>query len=206
MADPKKQVDNTTFARKVALRARWLLLVDNPVVMETHAGFGRIFQRCYSHIATGIAIDSDPLKAAALALQRPTWAVYECAAETAIGAGLGRHLEVNFLDVDPYGEPWPVLDSFFQSDRPRAARLVVCVNDGLRQKLRVHGGWSVGSLRDVLSRRGNAGLYAEYIAIARELLALKAAKAGYSVTKWSAYYCGLGHDMTHYAALLEKPL
>src|SRR4051812_3936723 len=143
MAIASQQKDNSTFTRKAALRSRTLMMVEHPVVMETHGGAGLIFSRCYRSVKEGIVFERDPDKAAILAHQRPTWAVYECLCENAIAEGAGAHLEVNFLDLDPYGEPWPALDAFFGSDRPFPPRLAIVVNDGLRQKLKMNGGWSV---------------------------------------------------------------
>ena len=202
MTDPKK--DNSTFDRKAALRARTLMLVEKPIILETHGGYGKLFQRCYRHVVEGVVFEHDPVKAAALAIQRPSWAVYESVCETAIAAGAGAHLEVNFLDCDPWGEPWPAIEAFFGSDRPFAPKLAVVVNDGLRQKLRMNGGWSVASLHAVVERLGNSGLYQKYLEVCRNLLVEKSARAGYSLKKWTGYYCGHAGQMTHYAALLEK--
>lgn len=196
--------DNSTFPRKTSLRSRMLMKIEDPIIMETHGGAGRIWKVCYSHIQQGVVFEKDPFKSEALALQRPTWAVYETNCEGAIRQGAGSHLEVNFLDLDPYGEPWPAMEAFFLSTRPFAPRMAVVVNDGLRQKLKMNGGWAVASLHDVVERIGNAKLYKNYIEVCRELTEEKAAYAGYVVKEWSAYYCGHGSQMTHYAAVLEK--
>ncbi len=198
------QKDNSTFEKKAALRARSLMLMNKPVVMETHGGYGKIYQRCYRHLPTGIVFENDEVKVAALALQRPTWAVYESACESGIGAGVGSHLPVNFLDLDPYGEPWPAVDAFFGSRRPFPEKLIVVVNDGLRQKLRMQGGWAVGSLQKMVQKLGNSGLYNSYLEICRDMLAEKAARAQYRMTRWTGYYCGHQEQMTHYAAVFEK--
>jgi hypothetical protein len=197
-----KQLDNSTFEQKARLRRRSLReLAGVPVVMETHGGFGRLYTACYSGIAQGVVFERLPRKAAALALQRPTWAVYEADCETAIRAGVGSHLAVNFLDLDPYGEPWPILEAFFTSARPFPQRMVVVVNDGLRQKLQMGGGWNTKSLEAVVRRWGNAKLYKYYLEICRELVQEKTATAGYRMKRWAGYYCSGGH-MTHYAAML----
>ena len=138
------------------LRSKSLLALDKPIVMETHGGFGKLFDACYAHVPVGIVMEKGPAKAEALSHQRPTWAVYECEAVSALRAGLGSHLVVNFLDLDPHGEPWPTLDAFFGSVRPFADRMVLVVNDGLRGKVKATGGWDVRSLRDIVSRVGLA--------------------------------------------------
>lgn len=197
--------DNSTFERKAALRARALMYLKvPPVVMETHGGFGKIFQRCYRHLPQGIVFESDETKSAALAGQRPTWAVYECACEPALAAGVGSHLEVNFLDLDPYGEPWEAVTNYFGSKRPFASRMIVVVNDGLRQKLRMQGGWVVKSMQHIVRKEGNGWLYKNYLEISRDLLAEKAARQGYKLSLWNGYYTGAGQSMTHYAAVLDR--
>ncbi len=189
---------------KTSLRTSTLARLDStPVVMETHGGYGEIFKRCYRGVASGVVFEKKPNKAEILARQRPTWAVYEADCVKALGADAGGHLEINVLDVDPYGEPWPVLTAFFTSDRPRAQQMAVVVNDGLRQKVKMGGGWSTGSLKAVVSRYGNDKLYANYLDVCRELLEESVSQAGYGLTHWGGYYCGYAKQMTHYAALLE---
>jgi hypothetical protein len=181
-----------------------LKLVDNPVVMETHGGYGAIWNQCYMDIAQGVVFEKDADKTKVLAVQRPAWAVYECDCEMALAAGVGSHLPVNFLDCDPYGAPWPVLDAFFLSDRPFPPTLAIVVNDGLRQGLEMNGGWKVESLRDVVSVYGNNTLYANYLEICKELLQEKASQRGYTLTRWAGYYCGHAQQMTHYAGLFNR--
>ncbi len=172
--------------------------------METHGSYGAIWNRCYMDIAQGVVFEKDPDKTKVLAVQRPTWAVYECDCEQALAAGIGAHLPVNFLDCDPYGEPWPVLDAFFLSERPFPPTLAIVVNDGLRQKLKMNGGWNVESLRDVVATYGNNVLYANYLDICKELLQEKASQRGYTLTRWAGYYCGHAQQMTHYAGLFTR--
>jgi hypothetical protein len=200
-----KKLDNSTYDRKVALRLQALRELGEvpPVILETHAGAGKIFARCYSACREGVAFDIDPLKTVMLARQRPTWSVYEADSIKALANGAGDHLALNFVDCDPYGEPWPTIDAFWQSKRPRAPKVVMVVNDGLRQMVRIQGGWSVESLHAKVEKYGN-GLHGKYLAIARELMVDKGAAAGYKLTRWAGYYCGTFSDMTHYAAVFEK--
>jgi hypothetical protein len=198
------QKDNSTIRLKVALRRNLLKEIEKPVVMETHGGFGKIFTRCYSEIASGVVFEKDQAKASFLAKQRPTWAVYECDCLVALAGGVGSHLPINFIDLDPYGEPWPVLDAFLESERPFPDRLAIAVNDGLRQSLKMNGGWHVGSMESVVQKYGNDVLYDQYLNICKELLKEKAAQAGYHLRRWAGYYCGHADQMTHYAAVLEK--
>jgi hypothetical protein len=198
------QKDNSTLRLKVQLRRNALKLIKNPVVMETHGGNGAIFLKCYFGIENGVVFEHKPEKTAVLAKQRPTWAVYECDSESAIKAGAGNHLEINFLDLDPYGEPWPIVDAYFGSNRLFAPKMAVVVNDGLRQSLKMNGGWNVGSMKSAVEKWGNNALYASYIDVCQELLKEKAGQVGYTLTRWAGYYCSHAEQMTHYAAILEK--
>jgi hypothetical protein len=195
--------DNTTFPFKLSLRKQALLELDAPVVMETHGGWGKLYANCYATFP-GVVFEQLPMKADFLAQQRPNWAVYETDCVRALREGAGNHLDVNFLDLDPYGEPWPVLSAFLESDRRLPARLVIVVNDGLRKSLKMGVGWHSKSLEPMCAKYGNAWLYHNYLAVCQELLKQKAAKAGYTLRRWTAYYCGHMDTMSHYAAVLGK--
>jgi hypothetical protein len=203
MSSTKPQ-DNSTYALKSALRIKALRELENPVVMETHGGYGKLFDRCYSHIREGVVFETKPEKTAVLARQRPTWAVYEADCLTALRAGAGAHLPVNFLDLDPYGEPWPVLDAFLET-RKSPDKLVIVVNDGLRQMVRLKAGWHVKSLQGIVERLGNDVLFDQYLEICQDLIKEKAGKVGYRLMRWTGYYTGEMKQMTHYAAVLERP-
>ncbi len=202
MSDKK---DNSTLRQKVRLRnlAR-LFLIDVPVVMETHGGYGRIYLDCYADVKSGVVFETDDVKVLTLAEQRPTWAVYQADCVAAITQGAGAHLAVNFLDVDPYGDPWPVIGAFFSSNRPRPERMVVVVNDGLRRNLKANGAWSIGSLGEMVERYGNDVMFARYLDVCAELMQEKAASAGYTLDGFTGYYCGFSRQMTHYAARFTK--
>jgi hypothetical protein len=199
----KKKRDNTTFKLKLNLRKQALLELDEPVVMETHGGWGKLYGHLYSEFP-GVVFEKDSDKAEFLARQRPTWAVYETNCQRALRDGVGAHLDVNFLDLDPYGEPWPVLSAFLNSKRPLPPKLVVCVNDGLRKSLHMGGGWHVKSLSEICNRYGNAWLLHNYIEVCKEMLRQRGERVGYDLARWTAYYCGHKDTMTHYAAVLIK--
>ena len=198
------QKDNSTFPLKRSLRVRALRLIDNPVVMESHGGFGKLYAACYSTIAQGVVFEKDPVKSEYLARQRPTWSVYEGDCVRAIAAGAGSHLPVNFLDCDPYGEAWPVIRAFIESDRPKPDRLVIVVNDGSRQNLKLQRAWGVHSMSDVMLKYGNARCYEQYKEICREMIATMGHNAGWTLQKFASYYCGNAKAMTHWAALLTR--
>ncbi len=200
--------DNSTLTEKVALRKNALrrlseMGVEAPVVLETHGGEGKLFDACYATLKEGVVFETDNRKVAILAKQRPTWAVYQADCEVALQGGAGGHLEIDLLDLDPYGQPWPAIEAFFGSQRPFKDLMVVAVNDGLRQKLAMGGAWDVGSLQDVVERRGN-DLHPVYLEVCRELLAEKAALAGYQLCHFAGYYCGQNKAMTHYLGVLQR--
>lgn len=176
---------------------------EDPVVMETHGGGGGgVFPSCYREVESGVAFERDSAKAAVLAQQRPTWAIYEADCVASLAGGAGGHLRVNVLDVDPYGECWPVLKAFFESDRPRSERLFVAVNDGLRQKIK-SGAWSVKSMVGMVQKYGNS-LCGRYLQVCEELLAHHAKAAGYELELFHGYYCGASKAMTHFVAHLRS--
>jgi hypothetical protein len=198
------QKDNATIRLKVSLRQNLLQYIVDPVIMETHGGYGSIFLRCYSKVKLGIVFEKDEKKTAELAKQRPTWSVYECECEHAILGGAGSHLPINLLDVDPYGQPWPVIDAFFASERDFQPRLGIVVNDGLRQSLQTKKAWSVGSMQEIVDKYGNDHVYENYLSICREIIEKKVGQRGYTLTHWAGYYCGYINQMTHYAAVMER--
>ncbi len=199
------QKDNSTLGLKVQLRLKALseLSSSTPVVLETHGGFGKIFSRCYAHVRDGIVFDCAAERAVELARSRPTWSVYEGDCEQALAAGAGAHLEVNFLDCDPYGQAWNAIDGFLFSDRPKAKRLVVCVNDGLKHKLELTGGWDVKSMHGMIDKYGSK-LSTMYLEVCKELMTQKASDAGYKLKRWTCYGTGAGNVMTHFAAVLDR--
>jgi hypothetical protein len=152
----------------------------------------------------GVVIEKKPECAEFLARQRPTWAVYEADCVSALRAGVGSHLRVNFVDVDPYGESWPTLDALFESEREWPPVLALAVNDGLRQILKMTGGWNVKSMQALVVRHGNEYLENHYLDACRELVQEKAALVGYTLRRWAGYYCGQFDNMTHYGAVLVK--
>lgn len=196
------QKDNSTFHQKALLRQMAMARIEEPIVMETHGGEGKLYDACYRGVEQGVVFEKDPDKASILGRQRPTWAVYEADCISAIQGGAGAHLAVNLLDVDPYGDPWPVIDAFFQSERPRPDRLIVVVNDGLRQGL-IIGAWNVETMQRMVAKYGNK-LAPIYLEVCQELMIEKAAQAGYDLDRWAGYYCGHGKQMTHYLAILTR--
>jgi hypothetical protein len=199
------QKDNSTFEQKKRLRLVMLRKVEKPVVvMETHGGIGKLYASCYSTIRDGVVFERDPAKADFLAHQRPSWAVYRCDVVRALRAGAGAHLEINLLDLDPYGQPWNVIDAYFSSKRSFPERMAVVVNDGLRQNLKMHGAWNNKSMQGIVSKYGNDSMFKRYKELCREMLADRVISQGYVVDQWASYYTGFAGNMTHWAAILVK--
>lgn len=200
------QLDNSTFHQKRALRQKALTWLSSiPVIMETHGGRGVLFESCYANVKEGIVFEKEAEKADILGEQRPTWRVYECDTLEALNAGVGGDMPINFLDLDPYGEPHPILEAYFNPSANRVfpQELIIVVNDGFRQRLQMQTGWSVHSMRDIVGKYGN-DLYRVYLEVCRELLEEKAGKVGYTLTRFHGYYCGKFQNMTHYAGVLTK--
>ncbi len=189
---------------KVALRLEALdACVDPPVILETHGGFGRIYSACYTRFTGGAVFETNEEKAEALAMQRPSWSVYESPCEPALKAGACAHRTFNFLDVDPYGSPFQAIDGFLSSTRPLPQTLHLVVNDGLRQKVQLGGAWNCHDLRDIVADFGN-DLYKQYLQVAKEKIRRLAKAAGYELSNWKGYHCGSANSMTHYWAVLSK--
>lgn len=198
------QKDNSTIRQKIALRKAALKFVSGqPVVLESHAGAGAIWKKCYGDVTRGVAMEKDGHKASILAMQRPTWSVYMCECVAALGAGVGSHLPVNFLDLDPYGEPWPVLDAFLSGHKPTVSTLVIAINDGLRHRLKRGGGNTVGSMATVVPKFGSR-LNSRYLQVCEYLMNEKATAAGYRLARFTGYYAGALDAMTHYASVWTR--
>jgi hypothetical protein len=201
------QKDNTSLGKKLALRRVMLQRMQAagqaPIVIETHGGAGKVWAAVYAELQGGIVFQVDADKAEYLALQRPTWAVYQSNCIPALAGGCGSWLAANVFDIDPYGEPWPVIDAILQSDRPKVSPLYLVVNDGLRQKLRMGGAWNVGSMYSMVVKYGN-DLFDKYLTVCEDLLDEKARENGYRLARFAGFYCGHLEKMTQYLAVLES--
>lgn len=208
MSKKSQKHDNLTRAAKVMLRQTALRLLhdETPIILETHGGRGDIWSSVYHDVDDGVVFEKDPEKADYLAVQRPTWAVYEADVEIALGAGAGRSWTFNYLDVDPYGASWPALRAFFGSERPFAPRMVVVINDGLRFAACGGSAWRNEILAPFAARYGNHNIWRIYPdRIAPELLAEAVAPAGYAVTHYDGYTTGVLGKMVHMLAVLGRP-
>ncbi len=197
------QKDNSTAKEKIALRRKALREVAQPVVLETHGGAGKLYRALYAHITSGVVFEKDDRKVRLLAGQRPTWAVYKADCIAALADGAADWLPATLIDIDPYGDPWPVIHAFFTSERERPKKIAVVVNDGLRQKVKMNGAWSTRSLYHAVERFGN-NMHDQYLNVCAWLMQTEATQAGYAVSRFEGYYCGHAKQMTHYLAVLDK--
>ena len=196
--------DNKSFLEKSHLRRLMLKKVDTPVILETHGGRGDLFRRCYAGVETGIVFETDALKAEALVRQRPNWAVYESDCVWGLKSGVGSHLEVNFIDADPYGQAWQALHAFFESDRPRADKVVLVVHDGMRRNLKWYGVHNMKFFQSVVEKVGEIALARNYIEACEEMLTEIVELAGYAVESFGGFYSRKDKDRTHFFAELTK--
>lgn len=192
--------DNAGLAEKVRLRLEALKHLDaTPYVLECYAGRGEIGARLYGE--RGIAIEKDEVKAALLARRRPSWAVYEGDCVAALRAGLAAEEPVNFVDVDPYGDPWPAVEAFL-SRRESSGPVVVAVNDGLGKTIKMGNSWKIKSLSRAVDHFGS-DLWDIYPKVCRWLFGEIATENGYRLEHFAAFRGGASQQMTHYCAVLS---
>ena len=206
---PIRKRDNATILLKVQLRRAALrALPGQPVVLETNGGYGEIFKACYRDVCPdrGVVIEKDLEKCEALAIQRPNWAVYRGDSAKLLAGGAGAHLAVNYLDCDPYGNPYEILDGFMRSARVFPPILAIVVTDGLRQYLSSKSGWECKALQatGAVEAFGNDHLHRRYLEVCRWQIDRLAAIRGYQVSNWQAYHCGWAQQMTEYSAILVR--
>ncbi len=113
-------------------------------------------------------------------------------------------MPINFLDVDPYGDPWPTISAFFTSDRQRSDRLVVAVHDGFRTFALRGRAWASETLAPLVERFGNAAIGKDYLGMARILMQEHADVAGYQLKYFHGFYTGHNQQTTLYTALLTR--
>ena len=196
--------DNSTILSKTSLRRKLRREIEDPIVLETHGGYGELFNKVYADVPQGVVFETKPEKTDHLCEQRPTWAVYEVDCLKALQAGVGFHIPINFVDVDPYGDPWPVISAVLDNAQSLPDRWGLVVNDGLRRFLMLGRGWKSRSVDAWVQKIGNEQVAKQYPDICYELLREKAAGVGFDIDLWACNSCGHGGQMTHYAAVLVR--
>ncbi len=202
--------DNSTLSEKVRLRRRVLEhCAAPPMVLETHGGYGRIFERTWWKARAGVVIEKDDAKVEHLCRQRPTWAVYQGDCETALEMGLAKTVAFDVVDLDPYGQPFNVLAALSLPGRKFPDEWHLVVNDGTRNATRrgANGkgsyAWTLGVMKTAILKHG-PDLYPIYLDVARECVEEFAAKIGFEVVGWTGYYTGAGDLISHYWAILRR--
>ena len=198
------QKDNGGLLHKLKIRRLLLSEIADPVIVETNGGSGTIFLKIYSEYESGTVFEKNIDKAAILVKQRPTWAVYCADCVKSISAGVGFHNQANFFDVDPYGDPWPIIEAVFYNKKNLPDRWGMAVNDGLKRFFMLGRGWSSNAFTEWVEKIGNDNMARQYTKIVREKFDSIADKAGFQVRKWVVHSSGHGGGMTHYAAVLER--
>ena len=118
---------------------------------------------------------------------------------------MGSHLEINFIDADPYGAAWHVLQAFFDSERPRAEQVVLVVHDGVRGSLQRFGSLNMDIFAPIVEQIGELGLYRNYLDVCEQLLNdVVSGDTGYVVTGFGGFYSRRDKNQTHFFAELRK--
>ena len=194
--------DNTTLSQKVRLRKCAMAEIQDPVVLETHGGKGEVWKYCYSRLPRGHSIDTDGDKVDARARSAPHWCVYQGHSLHLLRNGIVAAVGANFIDIDPYGDPWEFIGALFEAELPKVVAVVV--NDGLRTKLKIGGGWDVESMQEEVLKYGNQAILGSYLEICHEKMGKTAAQRGYTLRRWEGWYCGHAKMMTHYSAIVSR--
>jgi hypothetical protein len=196
--------DNAGIKHKARMRELLLSEIKDPVIMETHAGNGHLYRLCYSNFMKGVCFEINSKKAIVLAKQRPSWSVYNNGCEYALTRGVGFHLPLNFFDLDPYGDPWPILDALLCNHEVFPDRWGLVVNDGLRRFLMLGCGWKSKTVGEYVAKVGNNRAAVIYPELCLEILVDKLRPLGMEVRRWLVHSSGSGGQMTHYAAVIER--
>lgn len=202
------KTDNSQIGRKIHQRVAALQHLEDPRVLETCGGYGKLFWACYSRFTTGVVFEKQEDRARVLAADRPNWSVYATNCEVAMRAGVGSHHQPNFFDVDPYGVCWNMVDAIWSGimERCKPERAVMCVTDGTRFRLRRRCGWSTDSrlFEKAVKHFGNDGMYGRYLAVCRWLMETTAGEHGYMLSRWEGYYGGSMKQQTYFSAVFDR--
>ena len=195
--------DNGSRSLKAYVRRKLMGQIAPIAVLETHGGSGAMYNDCYRGVP-GVVIEKNQNKASSLAEQRQAWAVYEGDSEKIIKAGAGFHLPINFVDIDPYGDPWPVIDAVFSQAANLPDTWGLVVNDGLRRFLMLGGAWKMPRFKKYVAEVGNKEVPRIYLDICRREIEEKARAIGAGLDWWLCVSGGAGKQMTHYAAVISR--
>lgn len=195
--------DNAGKQEKVYFRQQLLNEITPTAVMETNGGCGTLYNSLYRPFP-GVVFEKKEEKAEALAKQRPGWSVYANDCITCIRHGVGFHLPINFFDVDPYGECWPIVEAIFSQASRLPDRFGLVVNDGLKRFLMLGRGWKSPWVNAYIPRFGNNHLADHYHEICYDIIDKMSAVSGYKIDRWVCGTSGHGGQMTHFCAVFQK--
>ncbi|HEY9764651.1 MAG TPA: hypothetical protein V6D07_19140 [Trichocoleus sp.] len=202
--------DNSAAAFKVELRNTAMQETLDPLILETHGGEGLMFTHCYAKAKRpGWVCEKDGNKCSELVRQRPDWHVFECESEALLEGCPTAFKGVNFVDIDPWGNPWEHMQALFVPERRLADRLQLVVHDGCRRFLAISKGggrdqrWRQGFFL-MLSQRYGTNLRDDYLEICQVSVAELAKKCGYRMAGWAGQYTGHDSHSTHYWATLLR--
>ena len=170
-------VHNSKLGPKVLLRLEAVKSFADPAVIETHAGLGVLFAKCYQSMRSGLAFDLDKEKAMRLTLQRPYWRVYCGDSRKALAAGFDDGHRYNVLDVDAFGDPWPHVRALLAGPLPKDECMLV-VTDGLKSSCRIGNAWRVETLKPYVRKMG-VRLYQSFDELHKEIARDYCGAAGY---------------------------
>lgn len=188
------QIDNSTLRQKIAMRISGLEIAGDCRIVETNGGFGKVGDACGYEKFQGMVFEKMEPKAKVLALKRPAWMVFEADAVKAI-KGMKFSSDYSFFDVDPYGDPFEYLAGIANASESK--RLIIAVNDGLRNKAKRGGSFACESLKKAVHHFGNDSIYDRYLEVVDWITKDIFSNSGFKAKILRGYHCKSG-DMTHY--------
>ncbi len=179
---------NSHKKEKISIRRALLNQINIDYVVEFYGGKGLMYAHFW-HKLPGMVFERNPLLVSQLALERPDWQIYECDTIKALQGGVASTIPGNILclDCDPFGSPWPAIDTFFANLKSRHRHIAIVATDGSIQKIMLTGGWDFYGWEPFVQKYGNK-LYGKFLLYSKERLAILLESQGYHMTWWQGYY------------------
>lgn len=208
MSSAQTKKDNAAYQEKLTWRQAARMIVRQRgwpfVVLEAFGGWGKLYQDLYTNAEFGMVLEENPQKAGALGMQRPTWRVYECKSEIALGGGLAADIPFTLVDLDPYGECWTTLKAFALSKRKMSDEFVVVCHDGGRNPIMMGRAWQSKIFAPYVLKYGNRDPVEHYLEVCEEIMRDTAQEAGFAVTHWQTAYGGFRRQSAHHLAVWKR--
>jgi hypothetical protein len=171
---------NSKVAHKLLVRQRVAGLLGNSAeILETFSGEGLMYDGCWS-MFSGACIDSDAAKARDSARSRPRWRTYCGDTGRALSAGWLSSVAFDVVDIDPYGEPWPYVRAFFDTERAMPDQWWLILTDGYWPQMN-RSGMSKTLFGDRCGQRISGVSAASYIEMSRDFIGGEAERVGFVV-------------------------